>query len=113
MYYISREQAGNFWQYCKLAGALEMQFYALITKMMVGGDNRLCIDEVAKDTAEYLAEPINYLNPPEDGENCKAACILHMARAYVTYLRDVVGNDRFMNAGSFFLICTRIAKHVK
>jgi len=112
MYFIEKSQAYNFWQYSTLSDSLDFQFYLIIKKIMVGGEEHLFIDEEAKNAAEYLADPINYVNPPEEGENCKAVCIMKMARAYVKYLRDEIGNDRFMNPGSFFLICTRIAKNV-
>jgi len=109
---ITKQQAANFWNYCTLSSPLEMQFYIAIPKLLPDTE-RLHLDEVAKDYAEYLADVINAINPPLDGDNNKDVCILNMARAYVKYLRDIHGNDRFMNPGSFFLICTRIAKHVK
>lgn len=111
MYEISRIQASNFWCYDTLSSPLELNFYLIITKMMVGAE-RFCLDEEAKNAAEYLADVINNINPPEDGQYNKAVCIMTMARAYVKYLNDIHGNDRFLNPGSFFLICTRIAKHV-
>lgn len=113
MYQITKEQAGNYWQYSTLSSPMEFEFYRLIIKIMEGGEFYLHVDKEAINAAEYLADPINYINPPEDGENNKAVCIMRMARAYVKYLRDYHDNDRFMNPGSFFLICTRIAKHIK
>ena len=113
MYEITKIQAANYWQYVTLSTPMEFEFYKSIIKIMEGGEGHLCIDEEAKNAAEYLADIINYINPPDDGADNKAVCIMRMARAYVKYLRDVHGNDRFMNPGSFFLICTRIAKNVR
>lgn len=114
MYEITKQQAANFWQYCTTTSPLEMQFYISIPRILSDlDDEHLFIDENAKNAAECLATPINAINPSKDGEYNKDVCILSMARAYVKYLRDKYDNNRFMNPGSYFLICTRIAKHVK
>lgn len=111
MYKISQEQARNYWQYSTLSSSLELSFYLAIPRIMNGEEN-LFLDENAKKAAESLAQVINNINPPEKGESNKAVCIMTMAKAYVKYLSDVHNNDSFCNPGSFFLICTRIAKHV-
>lgn len=90
-----------------------MQFYIAIPRILSDlDDEHLFIDENANNVVDRLAAPINAINPPEDGEYNKDVCILSMARAYVKYLQDNYDNNRFMNPGSYFLICTRIAKHV-
>ena len=111
MYEITKEQATNFWGYCTLTSPLERNFYLCIPKIL-DPDLRLYLDEEAKDAAERLASVINAIQPPEDGEYNKAVCVMSMARAYVNFLNDVHNNNLFLNPGSFFLICTRISKHV-
>ena len=70
-------------------------------------------DEKAKKNAEILAHIINSNHPSEEGEYNKAIWIMSMARAYAHYLESEHNNDRFLNPGSFFLLCTRIAKGVE
>ena len=65
-----------------------------------------------KRYAEFLGDIINDINPPEDGEYNKAVYIMSLARAYVNYLDDSHHNNRFLNPGSFALICQLIARNV-
>lgn len=112
MYNLTEEQACNFWNYCTFTYPMEMGWYIAMPRWMENINN-LHNDEVVKQVAEFLADVINDMNPPEDGENNKAVCIMCMARAYVKFLNDCRNNGRFMNPGSFALICKRIAKNVK
>lgn len=111
MYRITPEQASNFWNY-SITSPLELDFYMKIIKIFAGNNRELYNDKVAIKHAECLADIINEIKPSEDGPYNKAVVIMTMARAYVNYLNDTCNNDRFLNAGSFSLICLQIAKNV-
>lgn len=112
MYTITKEQANNFWCYFTLSSPLEMSCYLAMPKIFENVEG-LFDDEKAKKNAEILAHVINNNHPSEEGEYNKAIWIMSMARAYANYLEDCHNNDRFLNPGSFFLLCTRIAKGVE
>lgn len=116
---ITREQASNFWGYCTLKSGFEFSCYmAMPSFFNVTADNiedhrRIFHDDTQiKYNAELLASIINKLNLPEDGENNIYVGVMMMARAYVEYIDDQFGNDSYMNPGSFWLICCRIAMRV-
>lgn len=112
MYTITKEQANNFWCYYILGSPLEMSCYLAMPRIFENVEG-LYNDEKAKKYAELLAIIINNNHPSEEGEYNKAIWIMSMARAYANYLEAVYNNDRFLNPGSFFLLCTRIAKGVE
>ena len=112
MYHITPEQASNFWNYCCVPHPLELGFYMRINKYFAGNYRGLYNDKVAIKQAESLAEIINEMNLSEDDQQNKTVVIMSMARAYVNFLNDTCNNDRFLNAGSFSLICLRIAENV-
>lgn len=111
MYTITREQAGNFWNYDVLGSPLEMSCYMALPKIFENVDN-LYDDEKAKKHAASLAIVINNNHPSNDGEYNKAIWIMAMARAYANFLNDCHNNGRFLNPGSFYLLCIIIAKGV-
>ena len=112
MYTITKEQANNFWSYFVLESPLEMSCYLAMPKIFANVEG-LFNDEKAKKNAEILAHVINNNHPSEKGEYNKAIWIMSMARSYAHYLEACHNNDRFLNPGSFFLLCTRIAKGVE
>ena len=112
MYHITEEQTSNFWNYCCVSYPFELGFFMKITEIFAENYRELYNDKIAIKQAECLAEIINEINPPEDGQYNKAVVIMGMARAYVKFLDYVCKNDRFNNAGSFHLICLRISNKV-
>lgn len=111
MYTITREQTNNFWNYYVLGSPLEFSCYMALPKIFENVDN-LNDDEKAKKYADSLAIIINNNHPSDEGEYNKAIWIMSMARAYANYLNDCHDNARFLNPGSFYLLCLRIAKGV-
>ena len=111
MYNLTAEQAMNFWNYCTVSYPCEMHFYLSMPKIFEGVTD-LYDDNKVKRYAEFLGDIINDINPPEDGQHNKAVYIMSLARAYVKYLDSSHHNNRFLNPGSFALICRLIAKNV-
>ena len=116
---ISREQAANFWNYFTLESGRELGFFMMMpsffndTQENIEYHRQIFHDDVQiKHNAELLSDIINKLNLPEDGENNKYVGVMEMARAYVNYIDAQFGNHTYMNSGSFWLICCRIALHV-
>ena len=116
---ITRDQASNFWCYCRLTSNLEFNFNLLMpeffgdTEENFEKNRRIYYDDVQiKRKAESLAGIINRLNLPEDGEDNVYVGVMCLARAFVNHLNDAYDNDTYMNPGSFWLICCRIAIHV-
>lgn len=111
MYKITKERASNFWNYCTLGSPIEFSCYMALPEIFADSEN-LFNDEEAKEHATILANVINNNHPSENGENNKAVWIMSMARAYANFLSDVHNNDRFLNPGSFWLLCSIIGKGV-
>lgn len=116
---ISREQAANFWNYCTLTSSRELGFFMMMpsffndTQENIEQHRQIFHDDVIiKRNAELLADIINKLNLSEDGEDNKYVGVMEMARAYVKYMDAQFDNHTYMNPGSFWLICCRIALHV-
>ncbi len=111
MYKITKKQASNFWNYFTLGSPIEFSCYMALPKIFAESEN-LFDDEEAKRQAILLANVINNNHPSEEGEDNKAFWIMSMARAYANFLNDVHNNDRFLNPGSFWLLCCIIGKYV-
>ena len=111
MYIITKEEAQIFWEYYTLTSSWEFSCYLAMPKIFEGVDN-LYNDEVAKKYAKFLSPIINNNHPTEDSEGNKKTWIMDTARAYANYLADFHNNEHFLNPGSFYLLCTIIAKGV-
>lgn len=116
---ISREQATNFWKYFTLSSNREFRFFIMMpsffneTKEDIENLRPIFHNDVQiKRKAELLANIINRMHLSEDGEDNKHIVVMEMARAYVKFLDAQFGNKTYMNPGSFWLICCRIALHV-
>ena len=112
MYTITKEQASNFWCYFTLPSPIEISCYSALPKIFANAEGTFD-DERAKKNAKILSHVINDNHPSENGEYNKTFWIMSMARAYANYLSDCHHNSRFLNPGSFFLLCTIIAKGVE
>ncbi len=110
---ITKERASNFWNYFTLSTRMEMSFYMQMFTIFEGIQRSDFYDDnKIKEYAEVLGCRLNQLNLPESGKDNKYVGVMNMARAYVQFMSDQYGNNSYMNAGSFWLICCRIALHV-